>query len=42
MTKKEDGARDLDKGKVKAADDDNDDDDDDEPRLGLAQLYFVK
>ena len=45
MTKKEDGARDLDKGKVKAAaDDDNDDDDDDDdkPLLGLAQQYFVK
>ena len=43
LTKKEDGAKDLDKGKVKAAaDDDNDDDDDDEPLLGLLELYFVK
>ena len=42
-TKKEDGAKDLDEGRVKAAaDDDNDDDDDDEPLLGLLELYFVK
>ena len=43
-TKKEDGAKDLDKGKVKAAadDDNDDDDDDDEPLLGLLELYFVK